>query len=507
MTVEYDALKARAEPWLAPIAGASPAGATARFDPEYQSLADEVGKLDMPAGGEVNWKKVVSGAGTMLQKKSKDLVMAAYLSHALHVTQGLGGLVTGLVLLSETMERYWDTMYPEAKRPRGRANALQWFVEKTTNALASASPGSAEDMEGLAAATRHLSQLAREKLGEMCPAFGPMMDPVERLKAAATPPEPSPADQPAPAAPSPAQAPAPAAPEPAFAAPAAPAAAAEAVDFLRNVGSSLSGVAAMLRQADASDPRAYRILRIGLWLHMAGAPPATGGKTQIPAPPEGLRNQLATIAQNQRWPALLEETEAAASQHRFWIDLHRMSWQALSAMGATHERARDAVVSEVRSLLGRMPQLPTLSFGDGTPLADPQTRSWIDEQVLVGSGSAPARGGAAADEAAAEKLAEAKKLLAATQVPEALGLLRDEAAKRNGRKRFLVTADAARLCAGAGLTAIAKSLYEDLDREARAHHLEEWEPELAAECLKGLLASARALAKDPRGSLPDMTEP
>ncbi|HEY6005788.1 MAG TPA: type VI secretion system protein TssA, partial [Anaeromyxobacter sp.] len=298
-----------------------------------------------------------------------------------------------------------------------------------------------------------------------------------------------------------------AAPEPAFAAPAKPAAAADAMDFLRNVGSSLLDVASMLRQADASDARAYRLLRVGLWLHMVAPPPATGGKTQVPAPPEGLRNQLATIAQNQRWPALLEETEAAASQHRFWLDLHRMSWQALSALGATHERARDAVTSELRSLLARMPQLPTLSFADGTPMADPQTRGWIEEQIQGGSGPAPARRAGAAEDGSAEKLAEAKKLLGATQVPEALALLRDEAAKRLGRQRFLVSIEAARLCAGAGLTAIAKSLYEELDREARAHHLEEWEPELAAECLKGLLASARALAKDPRGSLPDMTEP
>lgn len=509
MTVEYDALRKRAETWVAPIQGPSPAGATARFDPEYQALADEVGKLDAPTGGDVDWKRIVSGAGGVLQKKSKDLMMAAYLGRGLHVTQGLGGLLTGLVVLSETMEKYWDTMFPEAKRPRGRANALQWFVEKTTNALTNVSPGTQEEMEGLDAAARHLAQLAREKLGDMCPAFGPLLDPVEQLRAAATPPEPPPAPEPSsgPApggAPSSAQA---ASAESAFAAPPPPSSGADPVDYLRNVGTSLLGVASTLRQADPSDPRAYRLLRVGLWLHMTGAPPASGGKTQIPAPPEGLRSQLSTIAQNQRWPALLEETESAASQHRFWLDLHRMSWQALSGFGATHERARDAVVAEVRSLLGRMPQLPTLSFADGTPVADPQTRGWLDEQVLVGSGPASARRGGEADDGSGEKLAEAKKLLAATQVPEALAILRDESAKRRGRQRFLLSVEAARLCAGAGLTAIAKSLYEELDREGQAHHLEEWEPDLAAECLKGLLASARALAKDPRGNLPDMTEP
>lgn len=510
MSVDYSALKARADAWVAPIAGASPAGAPARFDPQYQSLADEVGKLDMPAGGEVDWKKVISGTGALLQTKSKDLVMAAYLCHGLHVTQGLGGLTTGLVLLSETMERYWDSMFPEAKRPRGRANALQWVVEKTTNALAAADSASAEEAAGVDAAARHLAQLAREKLGDLCPAFGPMLDPVERLKAAAAPPEPPPAPEPAPAAAQEArrEEPASAAAAAAFSAPAPPAAAEDVTDFLRSVGSTLGEVASRLRQADASDPRPYRLARVGLWIHM-DAPPAVagGGKTQIPPPPDGLRNQLATIAQNQVWPALLEETESAASQHRLWLDLQRMSFQALSGLGAAHERARDAVVAEVRSLLGRMPQLPALSFANGTPLADPQTRAWIDEQVLAGSSPVNARRASEADDGSSEKLAEARKLLQASQVPEALGLLRDEGARRRGRQRFLLSLAAARLCAGAGLTAIAKSLYEELDGEGRLHHLEEWEPSLAAECLKGLLASARALAKDPRGSLPDMTEP
>jgi type VI secretion system protein VasJ len=246
---------------------------------------------------------------------------------------------------------------------------------------------------------------------------------------------------------------------------------------------------------------------VALWLHLASAPPAPGGRTQIPPPPEPLRNQLATLAANQKWLELLEETESAATKLRFWLDLHRMSWQALSALGASHERARDAVVAEVRSLLGRMPQLVTLSFADGSPLADPQTRTWLEEQVQAAPAGAPRRE-AAADGAGAERLEAAKKLLAASQPADALAVLRDEAAvRRSGRERFVVRAETARLCAGAGLTAIAKALYQELDREATAHRLEEWEPALAAECLKGLIASARALAKDPRGALPDLTEP
>jgi type VI secretion system protein VasJ len=47
---------------------------------------------------------------------------------------------------------------------------------------------------------------------------------------------------------------------------------------------------------------------------------------------------------------------------------------------------------------------------------------------------------------------------------------------------------------------IARSIYEELDRELTAHGLDDWEPALAAQCLKGLVASTRALAKDPRGA-------
>jgi type VI secretion system protein VasJ len=75
-----------------------------------------------------------------------------------------------------------------------------------------------------------------------------------------------------------------------------------------------------------------------------------------------------------------------------------------------------------------------------------------------------------------------------------------------GRARFRARLELARACAGAGLAALAKATYEELDREATEHRLDAWEPALAAECLKGLILSARALAKDPRGATPSLEE-
>ncbi|WP_242396304.1 type VI secretion system domain-containing protein, partial [Anaeromyxobacter oryzisoli] len=276
-------------------------------------------------------------------------------------------------------------------------------------------------------------------------------------------------------------------------------------DFFRDVGGALVSAAMTLRAASASDPLAYRVVRTGIWLHLASEPPAEGGKTTVPAPGEDLRAQLELLAQNQKWTALLEEAESALGRNRFWLDLHRMTSQALSGLGPAHDRARDAIAAELRTLLVRMPALPTLSFADGTPFADPQTRTWLEEEVAPKPGAGGA-GSAAADDAAIdpavlERISRARKLFGGGQAKEALGEFQAFVATRpDGRAQFRARLDLARACAGAGLTALAKGTYEELDREAVAHGLDAWEPALAAECLKGLIAAARAMSKDPRGA-------
>jgi type VI secretion system protein VasJ len=160
------------------------------------------------------------------------------------------------------------------------------------------------------------------------------------------------------------------------------------------------------------------------------------------------------------------------------------------------------VVSELRTLLVRMPQLPTLAFANGEALADPATRSWIEEEVAAGKAAGSGASAAeATDEGSGERLAAARKLLSDGQVAEGLGALQAEVASRPaGRARFRARLALARACAGSSLLPLAKATYEELDLEAVRHGLDEWEPALAAECLKGLIAATRALSKDPRGS-------
>lgn len=506
-----DPYRERVKPWLEPIPGASPAGAPARLDPTYEAIAGEVAKVDMPSGGEVNWKAVLGGAGDLLRARSKDVVIAAYLAHALHVTGGLDGLATGVTLVSELLDRYWETAFPELKRLRGRANAVQWLLEKTAATLPGATVAAkdAPALEALEGASRRLAEVVRARFADAAPAMGPLLEAVARLKADAEAPAPPPPTSTSTAT----TTTTPAAPATAPALPAAPAGTLSspdaAVEFLRSTGSALISAAHLLRSAATADPIPYRILRTGLWLHLAAPPPAQGGKTALPPPAADFRAQLGVMAQNQKWSALLEESESALAQNRFWLDLHRLSSQALAGLGAGHDRAREAIAVELRALLARMPQLPTLAFSDGTPLADPQTKAWIDEELAPASkagGAAAAVGDAEpVDAELAGRIAQARKRLAAGEAKEALGELQALVASRpGGRARFRARLDLARACAGAGLAALAKATYEELDREASEHGLGEWEPALAAECLKGLIVSARALAKDPRGATPSL---
>ena len=156
-----------------------------------------------------------------------------------------------------------------------------------------------------------------------------------------------------------------------------------------------------------------------------------------------------------------------------------------------------------------MPQLPGLAFADGTPFAEPQTRTWISTEIEQPSAGAPPRPQAGkGGEGSEAMLAQAKTLLDASQATQALALLQEAvAAARAGRDRFLARLELARLAASAGFSAVAKAVYDELDREASAHDLDAWEPELVSAYLKGLIAAARALSNDPRGAAFDLTVP
>lgn len=486
-------IASRAAPYLEPIEGPSPAGELTQFDAEYEAVEAEVAKLESPTGGAVRWAAVADGSAALLRARTKDLRLAAYLARALHVTQGLDGLVTGTALLAALIERYGDTMQPPLARPRARANALRWFVDGAAAHLGAAPPDRPDPvlLRALAVAADRLGEVAREALGKAAPALGALLEGVAKLEerataqaqVARTEPEPEPRSG---------------GPSRTEGEPTAAGSAADPLERLWELERALVELAGALRAGSTvGDPTPFRILRVGLWLPLAGCPPAVNGRTALVPLQEGVSRRLASLEQNARWEALLEEAESALPQHRLALDLQRACWLALQGLGAERDEARAAVAGETRALLDRMPALPGLSFADGSPLASRETRGWLDAEVLR-----PRHGAAPAPNAAADPaLGEGSALLRRGRVEEGLARLRQALERAaTGRERFLRRLEVARACAAAGLNAVAKASYDALDDEVRAHRLERWEPALAVETWRGVLATSRELRDDVRAT-------
>lgn len=518
----YEDLKARVADYLEPIPGAAPGGINAKFEPAYEAIAKEVGKLDSPIGGAVKWPEVLEGAKELLQRTSKDLLLAAWVANGLYVTKQLDGLVTGTVLLTELFDRYWDTMFPEVSRLRARVNALAWFLDRVNMTLASTAV-TAQDrapLFALGVAMKKLGEVTREKFAGNGPAVGPLVESIERVKlslpAAAPPPAPPKAAEPAPAATTP--------PTPAGGTPAATSTASaptqaassgpalteaapafdpsgDVITYLRSVGSSLQTVSSHLRRANAADPVAYRLLRTGLWLHLTQTPGGvSSGKTPTPPVAPALRAKLDQMAGNGRFAELLEESESALVRACFCLDLNRYSALALAQLGPSHAAARAAILAELASFLRRLPALLQVTFSDGSPFADPQTKSWLEAEVLPSKGGGGGSGSGGADDPAAKTLEEARTLSGGGKAAEAIALLQASSSSApSAEARFKLRLALAETAFGAGHSALARAVYVALDKEIETRGLDEWQPAVAVRCLEGYVQCLRTLARASKG--------
>ena len=236
---------------------------------------------------------------------------------------------------------------------------------------------------------------------------------------------------------------------------------------------------------------------------MPGAPPAQqGAKTGIPAPQPTSATQYETLLKNGNWAALLEETESAVKQHRFWIDLQRYVAVSLGGLGDEYSGAREAVIAGTRSLLSRMPELLELQFVDGTPLCGEATRSWLSSEVLTGGGGAGGGGGTGGEED--EIIAQVQGLAAGGKAPEAIGLI-EKSLKVVGsdRARFRLRLSMARASSAGGNDFMARGVFAGLVQEAEERELDEWEPALSAELYEAYLTCLKSLEKSGKPGGPE----
>ena len=480
-----------------------------RYEPEYEAMRAEVGKLESALGEEIDWIGVHKNASTILESKSKDVLAASYLAFAKWEQDGLAGLNIGLAVLAGLLETFAEGRFP--KRERGQGNAVGWLTGQLDRVLELHKPKQSEReaLLGLQVLLKAAGDITRERLDDNAPSFRPLSERVQRMLLSV--PEKKPEPPPPPPKPTtPAAAPTPSAPPAAPTAPASPGAmpatadvgsAEEVTKYLQETGRSMIKAAGLLRRAQLSSPAAYRLLRTGLYLHLDAAPPAdAGGQTKIPPLPKPRRDQFELIAQNAKWGALIEETESALTQFRFCLDLHRMTGQALAGLG--HTDALAALAGEVGALLKRMPSLPELRAADGSPLADDATRDWLAETIATSTGGGSGGGTSQDSGADPEAMAQARKLMTQGKAPEAIRTAQASVdAATRPRHRFVRRLDLAEMCLSGGQARLARGIFGSLEREVAELGLADWDPALAARCLEGLVKSMRAATQ--KGAPPD----
>lgn len=496
----------------APIPGTAPTGADPDGTPAFEAVMAEVGKLSQMESGAVNWTVVVSESATVLRDTCKDLRIAAYMARGLMEQDGPGGLLQGLTILSEIVSHHWDGCWPSKRRLRGRAAAFTWLVEKTAPALSNrfVDAGDGPTLRTLTEALEGLSAALDDCMGEASPDLSPLSL-VVRDKLREAEPEQNESVPPGTAGTTAAPQAKPAVPSTAPSQPQTAAGTAErattpsltALPPLdttseRVVKRVFTEAAAALRPDDTGNPVFYHMVRYATWRGISDPPPAgDGGRTQLAPVPADRVAQYEKMLAAGRFGDVIAGTEVSITRNPFWLSGQRLTDAALTGLG--HTAAREAVRHEVRALVERLPSVLDLKFSDGTPFADPATRTWIETEVLPPDTVAtPLCGGDTWQSMLDAVTAEARpddRMDLFSRLDAALS------AERDPRRRFLWGMALSRACLDAGQSALARAQLERLEQQFTALGLAAWEPSLGAD-----LAAALAEAGGARHTASDTSQ-
>lgn len=493
-------------------------------------------KADIPA--------VLKLAGDALATKSKDLQLAVWLCEALLRREGFAALPECIFLIHELQLRFWDILYPELDdgNPEFRATPQEWFSSRCDyllrrtpiagksfnwlkykeartipyendlredkdkarreEAVAEHKPlpeefdsafnstpksfyvAACADLEAAKEALASLGAFCDEKYGKLAPHFGKVRNVISELKQGLEgllkkkrelEPDPAPAvvaeieSALAPAADPPqhesvqtiAEAPKSSDPEEIFA--------------------IIGRLAAHMRKADPSAVAAYLLSRSARWGELRSAGDSLD-PSLLAAPSTDLRQNLKRFSNENNWEELLNATETAmvAPCGRAWLDLQRYSWTACSQLG--YYAAAKAICSELRALVRDFPSLPTMALADDTPAANPETRAWIEQNILDSQPEPSALFVEAAPQPApsvnghVDHYQEAAQLARSGRMLEAMELLgRNTGASDSGREKFLRHLRISQLCLNTGHFAIAYPILQDLFAEMQRRELLDWE--------------------------------
>jgi type VI secretion system protein VasJ len=368
-----------------PIPGENPAGKNVRDDPRFMLIRQEIDALTsiQPNTPPPDWAKVADLSVDLLTSVGKDISVASWFGTALLYLKGEEGIALGATTLSDICTEYWETLFPPLARARARVGAIDWWQDQVERWLDTAKP------QYLSAPVYETAEKKLQALDEFIGATVPdntlrLHALRARLQRLPPPPEREPSPPPADSVPpsAPAASPAASPPPSAVSVPrdlAAPTLSSDAPTnaFLSECAQFCLKAADALLSRDLTLPASYVLRRTALWGGLTRPPPLEGTNTRLPPPEEHIFPGLVSLFTAGEHEKVVHQAESYCNAYLFWLDLSRLSAQALAGLGQAYDTARRALESQAAGLLHRFTELASMNFSDGKPFADSATRQWL----------------------------------------------------------------------------------------------------------------------------------
>ncbi|EKF7411803.1 type VI secretion system protein TssA [Escherichia coli] len=483
--------------WLHPFTSGSETGDDPAYDDNFQLMREEINKIS-----GTDSALLCELAQKCLCECARDIRVVTWYVLARLIRDGEKGLSEGLLLLVAMLTRYGQACHP--RRPAARKAALEWLNSaKVTDALL-LWPGVDSNEAGLTAGAISLlgSAVADWPEAER-PSFAGLCSALENHLArsggmeALVPQNSSTRESGGESAP-----------------PDSPQLAAV------TSGRDLLDQARLLSRWLNGQPQgwlaSHRLMKTVRWDTVDQLPSLdSSGRTRLVPPKTGYRAQLKRLWLQKNWVELIELASQMYCEgvNHFWLDLQWYLWQGLSHAGQPWDSWSDAVLSDLRLLLKRLPGLEGLAWNDGTPFADEVTLAWIAEKVneedmMYGDEAAiPAVVNDQTDDVLILESEAMEK--GDTEGPEAaLAWLQSRPGMDTPRHRWLIRLLMARVAEQYGRNDMALHLLGELITRAPQLTLEDWEPallfEVRARRLKLLRMKAGRSESDKARLMPEM---
>ena len=491
-----------------PISEAEPCGINAKYEAVYEQLESEIAKSESLSPEATDWQNVLTLSTQILKEISKDYSTACYLAYSLIDKDGYKGLLSGSILLEKLSETFWEDMFPAKKRLRGRQNATQWFIEKTSHYLQVNEPSS-QDMIYIADITKTIKNLdyfLSEKMDDKAPNFSDISRPLKRLKEIAA-----------------SQSSKTAAPEKQEAIEAKPIVAAisdvvkEAVQkvtkpkiktvektsspiepvggiandsdarkALKQVQDGLRKLANYHGQVKTNDPKRFRFSRSALWDNLDKLPPVKDNKSQLPCPPAEKLKKVVELYEAGDYLEAINLAEKSAEKMPYWFDGNRYVALCLDALGSEYDKTKQALETEIAAFVKRLPKIINLEYANGQAFADEQTRLWIDS--LTSQSSEPDTSDKPDSDVISVAFHEAKKLAISGKLVDGFTLL-NACQANTKRDYFKIKMACAELACINGQVKVGIPMLERLIEETHILKVADWESDFLAKAL-ALLVNA-----------------